>query len=1639
MASTPSRSTQQFPPASTSSPAFPQHPHLHQRTLTSSSASSASFPANVSSPAAPAAALSLDALLAAHATAPDSKLAALDQAVNERNTLSSQNSQLWKLIEKQRTGYNQILKELERVRGERDGYKAKITALVGGSPDRRRKENGAVENLDSPRIPRTPATAVEDSHTPRAGRSHQQDIATFPSFQSNSTATPPRQKSSLAPLLVPPRAESLPMPASALGSATPDNAPFGAAGGKLAARNDATPSTATSSASHGSTHSSPPQHRSSPLASTPQTAIYSPQTAPPATTQIPIARREPQITTSPSTPVETPSPDTAQPTAGPSMLSTLTDARGQTLSRESRISLPDEARQYIANMGDTPVPSPMVDAFAPRVLPPAPSAASANGHEFLDLDDDEPEEEDDDDELPADDEDAGEDEDNDDEPEAPEPTTLPSTQPLFAPRRPPQAAASDFPLPPQPPSQAEAQAQAQAMANTQAQALAYQQAQDRAQANLVAQQQQQQRALAQQQQQQQQMQQAQMREQQMQQHFAPPEGSQAPLQPQRRPSQSQLPSAEVPLQPQRQPPPQQQQYPAEPPLQPVRMSPVANTVPASFRALPLISTDLPKTTVNVSHSFVRPNDRGKEVLSFVVFVDPGNNKEGWKVEKMYSDVLALDQRVRNSVGKGVGKKMVSLPEGKLWKDHAPAKVDQRKAILETYLQALVNLPVKNNDEVIAFFTSDIVREYKQPVMQAGHKEGYLTKRGKNFGGWKTRFFVLQGPVLEYYDCRGGAHLGSIAVTGAQIGRQQRSERPATDEEKEYRHAFLIVEAKKGPGGNHPRHVLCAESDADRDSWVEILVRYFSGIYSEEAVSYVQQGGSAYPNGSSSQARPSTDANSQYQRSASPARSIDYNSPIERPNGAGFNDSQTARRVMEQRPQPSSLPDSSPLATASAGFPPEGTYQRANSEQGYYPDMQQQPQNGTPLRRQHSPEQHRTREGTAKGFHPTLNTVVSSPITPGPPTSQQQPSAPPPDRSPSPEKPESKVKISGPMHGAPIPSGFKFGGKDAPPPDAASAAAASERREKAKSRSFWGFGRPGAGGSEKAHTPAVAFIPRAVFGVTLEESLDVAQIANLPAIVFRCIQYLEAKKADQEEGIYRLSGSSAVIKSLKDRFNMEGDIDLVGSDEYWDPHAIAGLLKSFLRELPASILTHNLHLRFLSVIDFVDPQERIRELSQLISALPIANYSLLRALTAHLILIVQNSTVNKMTMRNVGIVFSPTLGIPAGVFSLMLGEFNRVFNVDADGGEETGEEEDPDAGKEAGAAADPDLLGASDRSSDTHRRRNSRQYSSGAADQLLGLSGRSLTAADEGPSDDDSVQYESETTEDNVTAESSNSSPGPGSSVQHEHAQARMASPMAAEAAKPPPTKAASTATSKGLNVSVTQSSRGNRYSTMMGLPASPRPPQSPRPTIESAVAPPAGTLQAAVLGPVCFFLGVLFICFNIDHRVLWGDLTADTIEDGFQFYTTFFNAPPAIKALLHGMVGVVLLGLIAKLHVWDDSAMFFDGSCIGGKLRSRLKFVHDGDIWAGGVPNGGGASAADDCYPTGGGDAHGPNPGDANPVGGEHHHHGGWTRMGRNPAEKTDRDFVQAGQEYAKRADAREQAKVEAEGKKKGGETKKNQ
>ncbi len=164
----------------------------------------------------------------------------------------------------------------------------------------------------------------------------------------------------------------------------------------------------------------------------------------------------------------------------------------------------------------------------------------------------------------------------------------------------------------------------------------------------------------------------------------------------------------------------------------------------------------------------------------------------------------------------------------------------------------------------------------------------------------------------------------------------------------------------------------------------------------------------------------------------------------------------------------------------------------------------------------------------------------------------------------------------------------------------------------------------------------------MFGAPLAEAVrhngPVDVKVPLPAVVYRCIQYLDAKNAVTEEGIFRLSGSNVLIKQLRERFNNESDVNLLADEHYHDIHAVASLLKMYLRELPTTILTRDLHMEFLSVTEIQNQREKLAALSELALRLPQANATLLKYLIAFLIKIINNSDTNKMTVRNVGIVF-----------------------------------------------------------------------------------------------------------------------------------------------------------------------------------------------------------------------------------------------------------------------------------------------------------------------------------------------------------------------------------------------------------------
>ncbi|KAJ1032567.1 hypothetical protein NDA16_000590 [Ustilago loliicola] len=700
----------------------------------------------------------------------------------------------------------------------------------------------------------------------------------------------------------------------------------------------------------------------------------------------------------------------------------------------------------------------------------------------------------------------------------------------------------------------------------------------------------------------------------------------------------------------------------------------------------LDSSLLRVASVKIQGTNYRSPDRGKESISFLITVDIlhppalwGLNSmasreptppTSWTVEKSYSDIVGLDAKLRSKVGKKASQRLAPLPDKALFKDHAPAKVDQRKALLEIYLQSLMVLELPDKDEVCTFLCTDVVpNRLRDP--NSCTKEGFLTKKGQNLGRWVTRFYVLRNSYLSYYETRGGAQIGSINIREAQIGRQQKSTAGSEQDENAYRHAFLILEKRDGSHDEPPhiaRHVLCAESDEERDDWVDVLVRAIAELDGTSLDDLPSSPTQAMSKMSLSQnpttpGRDGASYNGRLPDSAfSPSldsSSRQFGSDMDRGAPMGQDPSRTARMNSSD-----STATGKPTASTGAPSLPQSASHRSFNEP-------------------RSPAS-------------TRNADLQDP--PGSPGLRNEPLG------------RGKASISGPINGAPIPAGYKFGARDDVAPD----------NKKDDKKRFW-QGFRAFGGHDKHNRE-----PRPVFGVPLAESIAISSIHEglaLPSVVYRCIEYLEKRNAFMEEGIYRLSGSSAVIKTLKDRFNMEGDVDLLAENQYYDPHAIAGLLKTFLRELPTSVLTRDLHMDFMRINELQDRVERVNELGHLVSQLPLANYSLLRTLCSHLIKIIEHSDVNKMTMRNVGIVFSPTLAIGAGIFALFLTEFDTVFETDANG------EPAPKRIEEEVVGVDPTDQGLSTEGSVENSKRNKRnsvQYRESQADKLLGLEGRSLS-------------------------------------------------------------------------------------------------------------------------------------------------------------------------------------------------------------------------------------------------------------------------------------------------------------------------
>ncbi|XP_069377694.1 rho GTPase-activating protein SYDE2 isoform X2 [Paralichthys olivaceus] len=174
----------------------------------------------------------------------------------------------------------------------------------------------------------------------------------------------------------------------------------------------------------------------------------------------------------------------------------------------------------------------------------------------------------------------------------------------------------------------------------------------------------------------------------------------------------------------------------------------------------------------------------------------------------------------------------------------------------------------------------------------------------------------------------------------------------------------------------------------------------------------------------------------------------------------------------------------------------------------------------------------------------------------------------------------------------------------------------------------------------------------VFGVEVWRVVERENTGLMvPLLINKCINEIE-KRGCQVVGLYRLCGSAAVKKELREAFERDSYAMELCENTYPDINVITGVLKDYLRELPYPLITKQLYEAVLESMatrplrigpggcenDQADSEHTV----SLLENLPEVERVTLRKLLNHLKLVASHQDVNKMTCQNLAVCFGPVL-------------------------------------------------------------------------------------------------------------------------------------------------------------------------------------------------------------------------------------------------------------------------------------------------------------------------------------------------------------------------------------------------------------
>ncbi|XP_046953267.1 unconventional myosin-IXb isoform X4 [Lynx rufus] len=145
-------------------------------------------------------------------------------------------------------------------------------------------------------------------------------------------------------------------------------------------------------------------------------------------------------------------------------------------------------------------------------------------------------------------------------------------------------------------------------------------------------------------------------------------------------------------------------------------------------------------------------------------------------------------------------------------------------------------------------------------------------------------------------------------------------------------------------------------------------------------------------------------------------------------------------------------------------------------------------------------------------------------------------------------------------------------------------------------------------------------------------------ASVPVVLEKLLEHVEMHGL-YTEGLYRKSGAANRTRELRQA--LQTDPAAVKLENF-PIHAITGVLKQWLRELPEPLMTFAQYGDFLRAVELPGKQEQLAAIYTVLEHLPEANHNSLERLIFHLVKVALLEDVNRMSPSALAIIFAPCL-------------------------------------------------------------------------------------------------------------------------------------------------------------------------------------------------------------------------------------------------------------------------------------------------------------------------------------------------------------------------------------------------------------